>query len=223
MKAELDNLGPQRQLLRAKTARAQSDLEAARSKFQQLETERKNAELEVDGKKQFIAKYSLQQFQTKKNEEYRALAHEIELCQNAISKLEDRQLELMEQQDVVQKEVAQTARTAAGMKKEVETQLAHLDERETELQKMLGDLNTGREQLAEVVENSTRTRYERLLKHKGEKVIVGIDHGVCGGCHMTLPPQVLVTCQGDQEIMSCPNCGRILYYSPEMDLAPNSQ
>jgi predicted nucleic acid-binding Zn-ribbon protein len=48
---------------------------------------------------------------------------------------------------------------------------------------------------------------------------VGIERGMCGGCHMKLPIQVVLSCRAQQEIVSCPNCGRILYFSPEMDLA----
>jgi predicted nucleic acid-binding Zn-ribbon protein len=36
---------------------------------------------------------------------------------------------------------------------------------------------------------------------------------------MRLPPQLLVMCQAKKELVSCSNCGRILYYSREMDLA----
>ncbi len=45
--------------------------------FLQIESARKELELEVEAKKQMIARYANQQFQTRKNEEYRALAHEI--------------------------------------------------------------------------------------------------------------------------------------------------
>jgi predicted nucleic acid-binding Zn-ribbon protein len=58
-----------------------------------------------------------------------------------------------------------------------------------------------------------------LLKSKGENVVVGVHHGVCGGCHMKLPAQILVTCQGHKELVSCINCGRILYYTRDMALA----
>jgi predicted nucleic acid-binding Zn-ribbon protein len=30
---------------------------------------------------------------------------------------------------------------------------------------------------------------------------------------------VLVTCQAQQELVACTNCGRILYYTRDMDLA----
>ena len=36
---------------------------------------------------------------------------------------------------------------------------------------------------------------------------------------MRLPAQVMVTCQAQQELVGCTHCGRILYYSPDMDLA----
>ena len=56
------------------------------------------------------------------------------------------------------------------------------------------------------------------MRSKGEHVVVGVDRGVCGGCHMKLPPQLLVMCQADRELVGCSNCGRILYYTREMDL-----
>jgi predicted nucleic acid-binding Zn-ribbon protein len=57
------------------------------------------------------------------------------------------------------------------------------------------------------------------MKHKGGRVIVGVQHGVCGGCHMKLPPQLVISTQNAQELVTCSNCGRILYYTTDMDLA----
>jgi predicted nucleic acid-binding Zn-ribbon protein len=50
-------------------------------------------------------------------------------------------------------------------------------------------------------------------------VVVGIEHGVCGGCHMRFPVQLMVACKAAKELVTCPNCGRILYCTPEMDVA----
>ncbi|MBI3416092.1 MAG: hypothetical protein HY043_12405 [Verrucomicrobia bacterium] len=91
--------------------------------------------------------------------------------------------------------------------------------REKNLAHHLAELESNRDQLAGGVDERTLARYERLLANKGENVIVGIDHGVCGGCHMKLPIQSVVSCQGEEEIVSCPNCARILYFTREMDLA----
>src|SRR6478609_5018639 len=92
VRSELANIAPQRERLQARVNDAQSELDATKLRLKQLESERKRLELEVDSKKQQIEKYSLQQFQTKKNDEYRALATEIETCKGNISVLEDQQL-----------------------------------------------------------------------------------------------------------------------------------
>jgi predicted nucleic acid-binding Zn-ribbon protein len=36
---------------------------------------------------------------------------------------------------------------------------------------------------------------------------------------MKLQQQIIVTCQAHADIVTCSNCGRILYYTREMDLA----
>jgi hypothetical protein len=216
---ELSRIGPERVALQSKLAAEQGALEAAKHRVKQLESDRKKLELEVEAKKQQIERYSLQQFQTKKNEEYRALAHEIDMCKEGIVKLDDQQLELMEQIEAAQKQVAAAMQAANEARKVIESRIADIGARESNLQKELAQLQSNRNELAEAVDEITRSKYGRLLKQKGQNVVVGIQHGVCGGCHMQLSRSVIVTCQADQEIITCPNCGRILFYTRDMDLA----
>ena len=107
----------------------------------------------------------------------------------------------------------------AQAKKLMDDQLAQLGKREENLRKELTELQSNRGELAAAVEEGARSRYERLARSKGENVVVGVNHGVCGGCHMKLQPQLLVACRGETEIVTCSNCGRILYYTREMNLA----
>jgi len=219
LRTELGHIEPQRQLLKTRAAGAQSGLESARHRVKELESRRKGLELEVQVKQQLIEKYANQQLQTRKNEEYRALAHEIEMCKEAIVKIEDQEIELMEQGEAVQKEVVNYSRLAGDAKALVEDQVAQLNTREENLRKELAELEANREELSAAVDDVARARYERLVKSKGENVVVGVQHGVCGGCHMRLPAQILVTCQAQQELVACINCGRLLYYTRDMDLA----
>jgi predicted nucleic acid-binding Zn-ribbon protein len=216
---ELAHVEPERQALNAKATGTQASLEAAKTRGKQIESERKKLELDVEAKKQQIEKYALQQFQTKKNEEYRALAHEIETCKGIIFQLEDQQIELMEKAEAAQKDVVVATQTAGEARKLVEGQIGNLAAREQNLKKELAELESNRAQLLAAVDEAARSRYERLLKSKGGNVIVGVEHGVCGGCHMKLPTAVVVACQAQQELVTCINCGRILYYTRDMDLA----
>lgn len=217
--AELARIEPERQSLKAKAAVAQTALETARNRVKQLETERKELELEVETKKQEIERYSVQQFQTRKNEEYRALTHEIEACQQAIVKIEDHELDVMEQVESLHKQIVTAGQALAATNQEVESEAAVLAAREENLNKEFAALQSRRDGLAAGVDETARARYERLFYSKGGSVVVGIQHGVCGGCHMRLPPQLLVHCQAQQELVMCPNCGRVLYYTQDMDLS----
>jgi uncharacterized protein len=216
---ELARIEPERQALKAKAATAQADLDQAKLRTKQIESARKDLELEIETKKQMIVRYANQQFQTRKNEEYRALAHEIDTCKADIFKIEDQELELMEQAETAQREVLRAMQTVNDARTLMEEQVAQLDAREVNLKKELAALEANREALASAVDERARGRYERLVRSKGENVVVGVQHGVCGGCHMKLPPQLLVTCQAENDLVGCSNCGRILYYTPDMDLA----
>jgi uncharacterized protein len=217
---ELQMLGPQRVLAQTRLQRAEEHLNATRLRARQIESDRKRLELEVEAKKQQIEKYSIQQFQTKKNEEYRALAHEISMARTAIVKLEDQELELMEQLDGVQKEATSAHHSSDEARREVERQVREIDSREIHLKAELARLEAERAALAGEADLEVLTRYERLRRTKGERVVVGIAHGVCGGCHMKLPAQILISCQTSQELVPCSNCGRILYYTRDMSLVP---
>jgi uncharacterized protein len=215
---ELAHIAPEREGLRARAAASQAHLDAAKNRVKLIETDRKRLELEVGEKKTHIERYANQQLQTRKNEEYRALANEIENCRAEINKIEDHEIELMEQAEAAQKEVVRATTEMNEAKKLMEGQVGQLDQREENLKKELAELQAGRAELASAVDEAGRARYERLLKSKGDNVVVGVDHGACGGCHMKLPAQILVSCQGQKELVACINCGRILYYSRDMEL-----
>lgn len=217
--AELANIEPERQTLKGKTASTQAALEAGKLRLRQIESDRKRLELDVDAKQQQIAKYANQQLQTRKNEEYKALSHEIDGCKADISKIEDQEISLMEQAETAQKELVRLTAEANEAKKHADGLVSLLGEREANMQKELAALQSNREEIASAVDESTRGRYERLAKTKGDNVLVGVQHGVCGGCHMKLPAQTLVACQSHQELVTCINCGRILFYTRDMELA----
>jgi uncharacterized protein len=218
VRAELANVAPEREALQGRLISAQTALDAAKLTVKQIESERKKLELEVEAKKEQIEKYSLQQFQTKKNEEYRALANEIENCRTAIVQLEDQQLDLMEKAEVAQKESVQASAAFSEAKKVVERLVIDIAQKEETLKRQLTELEDNYDRLTVGIDEGVLNRYQRLRRSKGDNAVVGIEHGVCGGCHMKLPVQIIRSCQGQQEIVSCPNCGRILYYAPHMDL-----
>lgn len=218
IKAELSSIEPQRQAMKSKAAGAQAGLDAARQRVKEIETRRKQLELEVETKKGQINKYGQQQFETRKNDEYQALAREIEARKGEIIKIEDEEIELMEKAEQAVKQVEAANKVLKEAQAIVDNEVGQLNASEKTLQKELGELESNRGELAAAVGEVPLSRYERIMKSRGDNVIVGIEHGVCGGCHMKIPAQVVLHCRAQQELTSCTNCGRILYYTRDMVL-----
>src|SRR6516225_11348812 len=74
-------------------------LEQARQKLREVEVEKKRLEIDAQSRRDSIAKYKSQQFQTRKNEEFQALGHEIQRLEKEVVKIEDEEIELMERAD----------------------------------------------------------------------------------------------------------------------------
>ncbi len=221
LRAEVADVEPQRRLANAHRTAADQEADAAKQASLRLESERKRLELEVESKKEQISKYAAQQWQTRKNEEYKALGHEIETCKRAIRDLDDQQIAVMEQLEAAEKRSAAALEAQRKARDDAKKQLEQCDLAEARLRKQLADAETARTEAAAAVDPLVLPRYERILKNRGDKVLVGVERGVCGGCHMKLVRQDIINTQNNLEIINCPNCGRMLFFTPDMDVRPH--
>ena len=78
--------------------------------------DRKKLELDVGTRTESIARLKTQQYQTRKNDEFQALGHEIERYENEIRKIEDEELELMVQADKIKVDLAEEEKKAAALR-----------------------------------------------------------------------------------------------------------
>jgi predicted nucleic acid-binding Zn-ribbon protein len=196
----------------------QAALEAARQRTREIESRRKDLELQIQSINERIDKYSNQQLQTKKNEEYQALTNEINGCKAKISDLETELLELMDEAEEATEAVKTAEAEAGDVKKRVDEQVADLDARKGNIEGRIKELEEERDRLAGEIDDRILASYERVQGLRGENVVVGISHSACGGCHMKLTAQVVVTAKSGKELATCPHCSRILYYTRDMDM-----
>jgi uncharacterized protein len=213
IQTETKSLPLQRKNLEAQLATGIANLEALKQRARQLEVDRKRLELDAGVRTDSVAKLRTQQYETRKNDEFAAMAHEIERYQKEISAIEDRELELMEQQDKLKAEVAAEEKKAAGAKDSIARQVTDLEAKAKALEARLQDLTKERAELASKIDEDVLDRFERLFASKGDAAIVALEHDVCTGCHMKITTQTAVRVKGGKEIVSCEQCGRILYYA----------
>ena len=117
----------------------------------------------------------------------------------------------MEQADKLRAEVVAQEKTAGAARGSVNRQLNNLDEKGKTLQRQLEELAVERGNLAGGIDEDVMERYQRLFTSKGDAAVVAVEHGVCTGCHMKVTTQTAVRAKSGNEIVSCEQCGRILY------------
>ena len=190
---------------------AANRLDAARSRSKAIEVEKKALEVEIAAKRDQIARYKTQQLQTRKNEEYSALSHEIENAERAISAIEDKELVLMEEAEGLAPQLAAADKAHAEDKAKYDAQIATIREKEGNLKTRIDEMAASRAGLLEGIDEDLVERYDRLFDTKNARAVVAVEHDVCTGCHMKVTAQTSLALRSDKAIVSCPQCGRLLH------------
>lgn len=215
LKKDLNHLPKLRQ---AADARLNNDRQAvadAKERVQKEEVAIKNLELDIGTRRNTIKRLEDQRFETRKNEEYRALGNEVERYQNEIAGLEERELGHMETLEEARAALATAQAALAETQKTVDAEVAALTEREANTRARMQELIAERKGLVAAVDEDLRTRYERLLVNKGGSAVVPVEHGVCQGCHMKVTTSTLVELKAAKAIVQCGHCARIIYQGDE--------
>ncbi len=211
LKLELKLAPGERKDFEDRLAASAKQLEAEKLKGKEFEVERKKLEIDAQAKRDMIAKYNIQKFQTRKNEEFQALTNEVKRFEDEISKLEDRELELMESTDQQKAVIAAAEKSTADVKAHVARQAQNLDEKLGAIATQLSELENDRAKLAEHVDEDLLDTFNRLFNSKGDNAVVALEHDVCTGCHMKITAATAARVRAAREVTHCEQCGRILY------------
>jgi predicted nucleic acid-binding Zn-ribbon protein len=211
IQTEIKTLPLQRQNLEAQLTANAAALGAIKHKAQHLEMDRKTLELDAGTRRESINRLKTQQYETRKNDEFRAMANEIERYEKEIQSIEDRELELMEQAEKMKVEAGVEEKKSSAARESIGRQMTDLEQKGAALDARLAEITTERDELASKIDEDLLGRFERLFASKGDAAVVALEHEVCTGCHMKLTTQTAHRVRNGKEIVSCEQCGRILY------------
>ncbi|MDD3249140.1 MAG: C4-type zinc ribbon domain-containing protein [Smithellaceae bacterium] len=186
----------------------------AQNKQKQEELKARRAEYEAaiakigDG----MVKTKEKLLEVKNNKEYQAMLKEIETAEKTRGEMETRIIALMENMDqlsvLVKKDdeaLEEETRKHEQEKKIIEDDLSAVD----------ADTASWTEKRAELQKQITAdllNRYERVKKRNNGLGVISVWKAVCSGCHMNIPPQLYNELQRSSDLLSCPNCNRIMYF-----------
>ncbi len=211
LKEDMKRIPLDKERAQQRLAKDTAALAAAKKAIQENELAIKNIELDIATRKDTLSKLKVQQYETKKNDEFTALGNEIIRYNEDVDQLETSELELMEKADTLRNAREKAEKALALTQSMVDEEITQLDKRAAECLKQYDEVKAERATLAAPIDEETLSLYERLMKSKGGDAIVAITNNQCGGCHMKLVPATMIQVKAGKELTQCENCGRILY------------
>lgn len=187
--------------------------DAAHAAVREVEVKMKTLDIDIQTRQNTIKRLKDQQFETRKNDEFQALANEVKRYEKDVHDLEDKQLDLMEALEKTRAVEKVTKEKLAVTQGHVDQELKQLDERVVNIKERITEVKAERAALVAPIDPDGLDLYDRLSRNKAGSAIVVAENGVCGGCHMKLVISTLASLKGDKSITHCEQCGRILYFA----------
>jgi hypothetical protein len=169
-----------------------------------------NNEIESDSLK--IKKSKSKLMMVGNTREYHAMMREMDNMEKVNRMREEEKTALAEELVRHKEEQEALDQRADEIGKQVEEHRAGLEKRIEDANKRLKKLEKDRQKAAKTVPAPVLGRYEFIRQRINNPVIVAVEGGVCHGCNIAIPPQSFIELQKGQQILSCPNCQRLIYW-----------
>ncbi|RMF39391.1 MAG: hypothetical protein D6755_14305 [Anaerolineae bacterium] len=146
--------------------------------------------------------------------ELQDLQHEAEAIKRRIARLEEAQLEAMQNLEKARLRYKKAVRLyRAAQARQSEEHAALLGEKET-LEQKLHTLQEERQSLVDQIPPDEYQLYEELRARRGGIAVAGVQAQTCGACGTTLNSLVLQAVRSPSRMARCPGCNRLLYLEP---------
>ncbi len=200
-------------------------LQDTNASIEALVKERRSHEKDVEAQDAQTDKMRTRLSEIKTNKEYQAHLFELQMANKKKSEIEDKVLACMEKIEQLQ----QAAKEAQEKVRVVEADFAKekqvLDEFDKKLSGELAELEVRQQEHAARVEKSLLARYSKLKAARKDQALAAIKGGMCSGCRLQIPPQLIAEVKRSQDLHTCPYCHRMLYWDGDAttDQKPQEQ
>jgi predicted nucleic acid-binding Zn-ribbon protein len=187
-------------------------IEQNKIKHDELKSRHTESESKIKKLNEGMVKTKERLLEVKNNKEYQAMLKENEVAESACGDIETEIISILEELD----------KLSVLVKKDEETLKRSKDKYEQEKKIIEDDLNTidtdvvswekKRIDLRKNVPDDLLARYEKVKDRNKGVGVISVWKEVCNGCHMNIPPQLYNELQKSNELLSCPNCNRIIYF-----------
>ena len=182
-------------------------------KLAHLREQAKRLDLDIDTDADKLTNSKSKLMQVGNAKEYHAMMREMDSLERNNRSREEERIALLEEVERQNSALAEVNTSYENMKKDLEEKESTLERRVNEATGRLDELDKQRGIASRDVPAPVFARYEFIRQRLPYPVIVPVNASVCSGCHITIPPQGFIELQKGAQILSCPNCQRLIYWN----------
>ncbi len=183
-----------------------------KSQYDELKARHVDNENKIKKINEGIVKTKERMLEVKNNKEYQAMLKEIETAESSRGEVETSIISLLEELDKLSVLVKKDEEILKQSRNKYEQEKKVLED---ELNAVDSDAVTWSQKRVELQKNIPEdliSQYERIKKRNKGIGVTSVWKATCNGCHMNIPPQLYNELQKSDELFSCPNCNRIMYF-----------
>lgn len=223
LQTELETIPQKRAEIESEFDRRAFEIRALESRRDDAKHTRARLDIEIADQRSRVERAERNLMSSKKQDEYTAAIREADAARKQISALETQSLEQMEILDQTEAALTERAAEVAGLNSDREVRLKAFDEELRQQAALLESSRAERERVFNALPKTMSAHYKRISVRIRDGVAVAeARNGACMACFMALRPQAMSQVRRGEEVVTCENCNRILYYVPADSTGANS-
>jgi len=192
--------------------KSQKEYDRIIEQAEENQRKRRQKERDLEDKETALKKYKGQLFQIKTNREYEAMLEEIATAETDIGLLEEEILRLMDEGEALNVTTQEKKKQIDKEKEESQKVVAEKRKQIKALEESTNKTESQRPEILEKLERNIIVEYQKLLETRQGLAMVTASDGVCGGCYISMRPQMFEELKRNEKIFHCPSCNRFLYW-----------
>ena len=195
---------------------AQARMNHVQDKIDHLEDQRKRLANEVEEDAARLKKSRNKLMQVGNDRDYQLMQREVDSMEKMSRTHDEERLAVMEELNIQNEAKAEIGREYHEINSELEEKRDSLAKTLADCGEKLCELEKKRNEASQFITPQVFQRYEFIRKRLEHPVIVEVEERICSGCNIAIPPQTFIELQTGQQILNCPNCQRLIYWSHQM-------
>jgi len=177
--------------------------------------ERRSHEKDLEAHEVHTEKMKSHAVNLKTNKEYQAHLFELELTNKKRGEFEEKILLSMDKIDQLQKTAKELEEKRKGLEEIFAREKHVLDAQDRELAAELATVEARQRAASARIEKSLLERYTQIKASRKDQPLAAVRDGMCAGCRLQIPPQLIAQVKRSDDLHVCPYCRRMLYWEGE--------